>query len=313
MTDYKKVFIVGCPRSGTTWVQLLVEQHPKIASGPETQVFEWYLEPLLRAWETNGRTRPSTGLYRLMSAEEFDNLLRNLVADSLEKFTAYKPDAEVILEKTPWHLKHHETMLRLFPDALILHVIRDPRSVAASLKAAKQHGWGRSWSPGNAHDAARLWRRAMDLRSAVAAATPHYREVLYEDLVANTSTVLANLFEWIGLEASPQFCAQAVEACRIEKLRNKQTTGLAEQIGRGEGNLEHFYRQGKASGWRQELTRGEVKTIEFIAGKTMRELHYAPDFEPTSKPLPLRFTDLKRNFRHRLAPFASAISTRLSK
>lgn len=313
MTDRKMVFVVGCPRSGTTWTQLLLEQHPKIASGPESQIFEWYLDPFLEAWETNGRTRPTTGLYALMSAEEFDDLLRNFVKDSLEKFIVHKPDAEVLLEKTPWHLRRHETLLRLFPDALILHIIRDPRSVAASLKAAQQDGWTPGWSSGKAHDAARLWLRAMDLRTAVAAATPNYREILYEDLVADTPGTLAELFAWIGLEASSDFCDQAAEACRIEKLRNKQTKGLAEQIGGDITDLGYFYRQGKASGWRQELTLGEVKTIEFIAGKTMRELQYAPDFEPTNKPLSLWFADFKRGLRHRLAPIANRISVRLSK
>lgn len=313
MTDYKKVFIVGCPRSGTTWIQLLLEQHPKIASGPETQIFEWYLEPVLKAWERNGRTRPGTGLYASMSAEEFDGLLRNFVEDSLEKFAAHKSDAEILLEKTPWHLQHHETILRLFPNALILHVIRDPRSVAASLKAARQHGWARDWSSGKAHDAARLWLRAMDLRSVVAAATPHYREVRYEDLIGDAPAVLADLFDWIGLEASSQFCAQAVEACRIENLRHRQTKGLAERLNREKMDMDHFYRHGKTSGWRQELTLGEVKTVEFIAGKTMRELHYALEFEPARKPLPLWLADSKRDLRRRLAPIASRISLRLSK
>ena len=45
------LFVVGCPRSGTTWVQRLLATHPRIRTGQESDVFDQYIGPQLRAWE----------------------------------------------------------------------------------------------------------------------------------------------------------------------------------------------------------------------------------------------------------------------
>jgi aminoglycoside phosphotransferase (APT) family kinase protein len=44
------VFLVGCPRSGTTWHQKLLASHPRIRSGEESHFFSLYVGPQLRAW-----------------------------------------------------------------------------------------------------------------------------------------------------------------------------------------------------------------------------------------------------------------------
>src|SRR5918911_4157263 len=44
------VCIVGCPRSGTTWVQRLLATHPSVRTGQESDVFDIYVGPQLRAW-----------------------------------------------------------------------------------------------------------------------------------------------------------------------------------------------------------------------------------------------------------------------
>src|SRR5258708_16130926 len=61
------VFVVGCPRSGTTWVQRLLATHPRIRTGQESDVFDQYIGPQLRAWEqelkpqASGRGRLALG------------------------------------------------------------------------------------------------------------------------------------------------------------------------------------------------------------------------------------------------------------
>lgn len=44
------VFLVGSPRSGTTWVQRLLASHPQIQTGQESHLFAAYIGPQLRAW-----------------------------------------------------------------------------------------------------------------------------------------------------------------------------------------------------------------------------------------------------------------------
>ena len=37
----KRIFLIGCPRSGTTIAQVMLAGHPEILSFPETQFFKW--------------------------------------------------------------------------------------------------------------------------------------------------------------------------------------------------------------------------------------------------------------------------------
>ena len=47
----KRVFIVGCPRSGTTLVQALLARYPGLHSFPETRFFEALLGGIDRRWQ----------------------------------------------------------------------------------------------------------------------------------------------------------------------------------------------------------------------------------------------------------------------
>src|ERR1700682_5616707 len=50
-TGANLLFVVGCPRSGTTWVQRLLATHPGIRTGQESDVFDQYIGPQLRTWQ----------------------------------------------------------------------------------------------------------------------------------------------------------------------------------------------------------------------------------------------------------------------
>lgn len=36
-------FVIGCPRSGTTWAQLLLDRDPEVDAAPETHILSFYL------------------------------------------------------------------------------------------------------------------------------------------------------------------------------------------------------------------------------------------------------------------------------
>ncbi|HEY2596345.1 MAG TPA: sulfotransferase, partial [Chloroflexota bacterium] len=53
------VFVVGCPRSGTTWVQRLLASHSCIRTGQESDLFDMYVGPLLHTWQQELRVDSS--------------------------------------------------------------------------------------------------------------------------------------------------------------------------------------------------------------------------------------------------------------
>ena len=97
-TGHNMVFIVGAPRSGTTWLQRLLATHPRIRTGQESKLFRWYIAPQLRMWamettrERNRETangRGGTGLSCYFREEEFGSVLKHvpLVADAADDWS----------------------------------------------------------------------------------------------------------------------------------------------------------------------------------------------------------------------------------
>lgn len=135
------VFILGAPRSGTTWTQLLLSQHPEVSTSPETHLVDGYLAPLHERvrWE---QERDMTGLTSVLPEDELRRLFAEFAASVLGSVSSRAEEgASVFVEKTPQNALHLDVLLEHFPGARFLHVIRDPRDVAASMLAASR-SWG---------------------------------------------------------------------------------------------------------------------------------------------------------------------------
>ena len=102
--DRKIVFLVGCGRSGTTWLQLLLLQHTAAVSSQETGLFGLYLAKLEASWKQQLKTPRKVGLPGILSQAEFDTLMNDFATSVFAKIAATNPDARVLIEKTPHHL-----------------------------------------------------------------------------------------------------------------------------------------------------------------------------------------------------------------
>lgn len=277
----KTVFLVGCYRSGTTWLQLLLFQHPAVASSQETHLFNHYLCQFEASWkrELEMAGPRKVGLSATLSQAEFDELMRDCAQAVLCKIASTKPNAEVVVEKTPDHINEWELILRLFPNAYFLHVIRDPRSVVCSLRSFGR-SLGLAWAPTNVVDAARFWRVRVQNGRRIAEATERYKEVFYEKLLTAGPDTLQDIFTWLGLKADRTICEGAIAACAIDNLR-RGSPQVAAPWPLGE-EPSQFYRHGRAEDWVNELSRTELRRVEYITGDVMDELQYPRATPPTS-------------------------------
>ena len=105
-------------------------------------------------------------------------------------------------DKTPAHVDYMDWLAGVFPEARFVHLIRDGRDVALSLRELP-------FAPGDGSPEAiaELWRDQIAAARRQAATLPHYREVRFEQLVADPGSALAGLCEWLGLEDSPAMLA----------------------------------------------------------------------------------------------------------
>src|SRR5204862_8040010 len=104
------VFIVGAPRSGTSWLQRLLGAHPAIVTTQETGLFNAYCAPLLNAWsEQMPSGEPAfwrgrnVGLPAVLTTDEFRNLIVNFAKGVYDKAFSLKPSANVVVDKNPEH------------------------------------------------------------------------------------------------------------------------------------------------------------------------------------------------------------------
>lgn len=284
----ERVFVVGCRRSGTTWTMMLLAQHPEVVALQQTDVMRrlFYFTSWFREGHTYGRCALTAhrqegiapapngltrvGLESLLDEERLYELARPLSEEIFQRAAATNPRARVMVEQTPEHLSAARQILRVYPDASFVNVVRDPRAVFASHRGAARD-WARpSFFSGDPVRVADEWRRALKRGRAIGDLTERYLELRYEDLKTDTERQLERLHAFLGLASDGAERARAIEACGLDRLR------AANLAPRG------FFRRGEAEGWRGELSRGERRTIEHLCGDWMEALGYR-----SSGPLPV--------------------------
>jgi len=296
----KRVFVVGCPRSGTTWTTLLLDQHPDVAAFHHSKFFH-YMRSLEHWWQkrdggqkeriavaaldeqatgtTEARDRPKMELKRAISEEKLYEFCRTFATEVFDEVASFKPGAQVVVDKTPENVRLSPFILKLFPDAYFLHVIRDPRSVFCSLRSADSSWAGKGFAT-KPIDGGKFWSSEVETGLQIAGATSRYREVRYEVLSEDGPGELERIFAWLDLPTKPGFCEEAVAACDIDSLRQNSTMP------------SDFFRTGAKDSWRQELSSRDVRMIEYVAHDLMERLGYEPTLKPFRyKPIRVRLQD----------------------
>ena len=140
------VFLVGCPRSGTTFLQSLLTTQKQVASFPETQFFTLITQGIAEQKTLNESDylQIETGLKRLIpdfiNADDFvvlrqQSTIKEVFIHLLDRLNKEKSDQTTLfLEKTPGHFCKVQTLKSLFPKCKIIFILRNPFDVIASRK-----------------------------------------------------------------------------------------------------------------------------------------------------------------------------------
>jgi LPS sulfotransferase NodH len=274
--DKQFVFIIGAPRSGTTWLQAMVAAHPSICSTiDELKLFDFFTVPLEEGWQHLLSLEKDTGggrngLAAMWTDREFYEFLSEFVGRVYGQVLAMKPEATILLDKAPAYSNYVEHINRLIPQAKFLHIIRDGRDVAASLVAAAQ-GWGRLWAPKEIEFAASAWKSHVLGAQKARQYGERYSEVRYEELLTNGVQVLQRVFEFIGVPIDAENVAAIYKRHQFENMK---------QDGRGVHNFalpKEFFRKGEAGDWRNSLNPGQRYLFYETAGDLLCALGYSDD------------------------------------
>lgn len=141
------VFVVSCPRSGSTLLQSMLAQHPDVFSFPETHYFQ-KIHGRLNGRLTRRVVSPRAAARTLQhlhttvgSGPPAPRVAWPTVRAYARAFSAVVERATadagrtVWVEKSPVHLRHLSDIQRFVRDARFVHILRDGRDVTASIYA----------------------------------------------------------------------------------------------------------------------------------------------------------------------------------
>lgn len=96
-------------------------------------------------------------------------------------------------------------------------------------------------------------------------------QIRYEDMLARPEDTFSGALAFLGQDRDPDRVARAVELCRFDTLaRQEQEHGFRERPAKA----ERFFRQGRAGGWREELTDAQAARIIADHGPVMMRFGY---------------------------------------
>ena len=323
--DVPVFFVVGQGKSGTTWLRNMLNSHPEILCKGEGRFFERdfvqvaLLEDLEKGWL---KSVQPTSLYGAISSSEHlrtwiersvwtdgenvDEHLGNLSRLVVNYFLTErlsKTHKRIVGDKTTFSSgKMLSEIGTIYPEAKVIHIIRDGRDVAVSMI---HHMWNYSKDAGAFYDLepedlekrdayckdsasalaeglftekrlnsiARSWTthvgKAIEYGPALLGG--NYAEVRYEDLLEGPEEEIDRLLRFLGAEASEVTVKRCIETGSFEKW--------SEGRERGKEEASSFYRKGVAGDWKNVFTEADKRVFNKAAGEMLIRLGYETDYD----------------------------------
>ncbi|MEZ4597999.1 MAG: sulfotransferase [Chloroflexota bacterium] len=253
-SDEPHVFIGGTPRSGTTLVRRILDRHPSLCCGPETSILlpgGMRIEQVAAAYKW-----PAAELRALMTASESQGAFVDAFAERYRR----QRERPRWAEKTPLNVLCFDWALERFPNARVVHVVRDGRDVVCSMRLHPERRWVdgvevKELRPQPVEAYMRRWVR--DTQAGMAQREdPRYLEVRYEELVADPERVMRALVEGLGERWLPELLVEKVPKGGKRAHANSRITTAS--VGR----------------WRDDLSDDERRRVHAIGGPLLGRLGY---------------------------------------
>lgn len=308
-----RFFIGGHGRSGTTWLERTLNTHPEVLCLGPGMLFGRSLHNFggrrvlyevlsnsedLKTWhdfDENLWTKP----------EEFDKDVAQIVRasiDALMRRRLTESGKRVLGDRTPHHISHLEEIHALYPNAKIVHAIRDGRDTSISgmhsfWHAAEDRGGhvrlspeeieirdaylndregmlasGRSiFTEERIRQRSRNWNRIVrqGRERGRELFGDNYTELFYEEHLHRPHEALKELFGFLKADTSPEIIERVVEANTFKKLSEGRSSG--------DESSGEFFRKGISGDWRGVFNERDKKIFKEEAGELLVELGYEED------------------------------------
>ena len=275
------LFLVGMPRSGTKLLRDLLNQHSHIAI---PQIETEFLPGLINRYSSEKSysrdefrtlfaelirfpyfTYLSASGFRFTADEWYDACVEPNLAGIFEALvrcsTGTVNQRKVIWgDKSPSYINHIPLLKKVYPAAKFIHIVRDVRDYAISISKA----WGK-----NRLRATQRWADSLDaIERDLKAIEGDALVVRYEDLLDEHDPILRRILDFLGLD----FEERVLELC-----------SAPENLGdtRGETRIV----SGNKNKYKVMLRAEEIRSLEELAGETLRRYGYESSYQGPRKRL----------------------------
>lgn len=271
------IFIVGAARSGTTLLQYMLRSHPNI-SLPTAE--SHFFIPFYKKRNDFDDLKKEQNILQLLNEiyqsrqSFFDNDVHGIKFDAKKlahsfhqqklftvpqiisgifQSNAHAEGKKRWGDKTPYYILHLETIIEMFPDAQIIHLIRDGRDCALSMLERK---WDLQIF--NTYHAAYTWNRYVTAGKYFGQKHPEsYVEIRYEDILNQPELSIKKLCDFLNIEF------------------NHSVINFKKSDGSGKTTLltKPLQKDNQAK-WKNKMTKNQLGLFEYHARKMLTECDY---------------------------------------
>lgn len=288
-SDFSPLFIVGFERSGTTLLAALLDRHSCIAVAPETHFFDQILPNL----QSKRKISPRTKLVdRLLSFFRMKDMAIDR-SKLLARFKGYTADYSSLFratleeyaenqcksicgEKSPSHTHFVALILRWYPRAKVINIVRDGRDAVLSVMKAP---W---WTNKNLRRHCREWRWCVKLGLRYEKRFPdNFMTINYEDVLRRPKQSLMRIDRFLNVTFEDRQLDLSIPTSVVPKWE-------LQWKGKAQSKLD----PSRIGAWRKTATPDERWVMNSMMGKYLTEYHY-PDVS-------LQGCSLSRHLRERV-------------
>lgn len=306
------VFVVGCPRSGTTLLRRILNAHSLIAI-PKVET-HWipkfykkgdgltengmitgrFLDILLAYHRTSKMGISRQDLEEILGTRT--DLPYAAFVEQIFNLYGRTHGKKLVGDKTPGYVRFIDLLHSLFPGAKFIHLVRDGRDVGLSMLAwnriHKTAGRISSFESDPVTTMALYWEWLVRLGIESGAALPrgYYHQVSYESLVNSTGQASREMCSFLQVpfdEAMLQFYSGRERndvALSAKKAWLPPTQGLRD--------------------WRSQMSGDDILRFEAVAGDLLSSLGYQRSVPELPQSALEHANDLRRQFDRKPHPAA---------
>jgi hypothetical protein len=276
-------FIVGRGRSGTTLLQTILDANPNVAVPLESKliihlkkkyvgitnwtegIIDEFINDLYKEKEFASRWNVDKKLLRQkinaipLQEINFRILCKLTYLSYVSIFE--KQNIDLIGDKKPMYSIFLKDIIKIFPDAKFIHIIRDYRDNIVSNRTSFLHK--------NIARLAFAWKVFNKIIDKEKQKIPHqFYTIRYEDLASFPEKYTLEICDFLSIKFHPKMLDFHIKINQINDLVKP------EAIERLHSNMLNPINTNKINKWEKELTKSEIELADFITGSYAKKYGY---------------------------------------